>query len=166
MVLGCLEPCLTSIAPPIWIQNITISSIAASSTPSPHECYSLHRQHNFHTPQQLKEPAGILHSLGRSREMAFGIALNLWYFWLFWDCLEKYAHIQFRRGSGIFECFVFLGTVSRNMLISGFGKVPESLGLLVLLGLSQEICSFRGLWVLVFLFSGDSRGNWCFVFLN
>ena len=73
--------------------------------------------------------------------MGFGILF-------FWDCLEKYAHFRFWRGSGIFaffgggDCldeyahfvvyvgfgtFVFLGTVSKNILTSDFGEVPESL---------------------------------------
>ena len=28
-----------------------------------------------------------------------------WYFWVFWDCLEKQAHFRFRKGSGIFVFF-------------------------------------------------------------
>ena len=93
--------------------------------------------------------------------MGFGIALNLCnYFWLFWDCLEKYAHFQFRRGfrnlwvfcffwdclekyshfrfrrgSGIFGFVGFVGTVSRNMLISW----PMGVGIFVFWGLSRKL---------------------------
>ena len=44
----------------------------------------------------------------------------------------------------------FVGTVSKNMLMSDFGEVPESLLFRFFGGLSRRICSFRGLWALVF----------------
>ena len=56
-------------------------------------------------------------------------------FCFFWDCLEKYSHFRFRRGSGIFGFVGFVGTVSRNMLISW----PMGVAIFVFLGTLEEI---------------------------
>ena len=75
--------------------------------------------------------------LGLSREIQYApfVGYELWYFWFFWDCLEKYAHVvayqlwyfafwdglekyahfRCRRGCGSFVFSVFLGLSSWPM---------------------------------------------------
>ena len=106
-----------------------------------------------------------------SRNMLMSWPMGL-VFSFFWDSVETYVHLRFRRGSAIcgifgvfgtvsrnvlmfwslcFGIFVFW-TVSRNMLISDVREVPESLVFLLCVGLCRGICVWFGLCVLVFLF--------------
>ena len=96
------------------------------------------------TMWQTSQPCGRI-SLWNSSESLF---LD------FCDCLEGYAHSV---ACG-FRYFCFFGTVSRNMLISDFGEVPESLFFLGVGTVSMNMLTSWSMWALVLLFfPGQSR---------